>query len=266
MSGRLRGFEMMRSALTRRGMPTPVSQFMNSGLRDHLVRHVSEDVAVGWLRDDVCRELGIDVGDDVALLATGQRLLVGGDLGMFAARSGIPVEVLDRALDTLAGKLFPALTDELNTAVGTGVASTSGSESRLGSAPGRKRSAGSFWGGGKWWGEWFGWVAGLGRRGQAWAEVERIVGSTSEARYEVLRAVFDPMGLDALSRAQLRTLTGNGSYVQSTRGSSLLFLLVLAVRARRLSRAQTMQILWDTREALSERQTLDGAEVEGDAS
>src|SRR6218665_2892999 len=228
MSGRLRGFEMMRSALTRRGMPTPVSQFMNSGLRDHLVRHVSEDVAVGWLRDDVCRELGIDVGDDVALLATGQRLLVGGDLGMFAARSGIPVEVLDRALDTLAGKLFPALTDELNTAVGTGVASTSGSESRLGSAPGRKRSA-----------EAFGWVAGVGRRGEAWAggggeawgEVERIVGSTSEARYEVLRAVFDPMGLDALSRAQLRTLTGNGSYVQSTRGSSLLFLLVLAVRA-----------------------------------
>src|SRR6218665_205847 len=255
MSGRVRGFEMMRSALTRRGMPTPVSQFMNSGLGEHVVRDVSEDVALGWLRDDVCRELGIDVGDDVALLATGQRLLVGGDMGMFAARSGIPVEVLDRALDTLAGKLFPALTDELNTAVGTGVASTSGSESRLGSAPGRKRSA-----------ESFGWVAGLGRRGQAWAEVERIVGSTSEARYEVLRAVFDPMGLDALSRAQLRTLTANGSYVQSTRGSSLLFLLVLAVRARRLSRAQTMQILWDTREALSERQTLDGAEVEGDAS
>src|SRR6218665_2476749 len=151
MSGRLRGFEMMRSALTRRGMPTPVSQFMNSGLGEHVVRDVSEDVALGWLRDDVCRELGIDV----ALLGTGQRLLVGGDLGMFAARSGIPVEVLDRALDTLAGKLFPALTDELNTAVGTGVASTSGSESRLGSAPGRKRSA-----------ESFGWVAGLGRRGQ----------------------------------------------------------------------------------------------------
>src|SRR6218665_34368 len=141
MSGRLRGFEMMRSALTRRGMPTPVSQFMNSGLGEHVVRDVSEGVALGWLRDDVCRGLGFVGGDDVALFATGLRLLVGGDLGMFAARSGKPVEVLDRALDTLAGKLFPALTDELNTAVGTGVASTRGSESHLLLSPLPKTSA-----------------------------------------------------------------------------------------------------------------------------